>query len=725
MRGGGRFAVLCAIGGALAMPAASLAHVERPAYWPDPAPDCSIKPSAGGDAPQPRSLSSALKKSRTGKTRVVCQSDSMSRLLNSVGAARKQGWNDRPTQPLRRMSLTQARSFTQLNRQFFKRCYYHSIQQAVDASHNNDRIVIMPGVYTEPQSRARPTNDPACKKYTQDSPDGAGLSYRYQFNCPNDQSLVNIIGRGLGPKTDQYGPGAPESPPRKDRHGIPDNGPCIRCNLQIDGSGVKPSDVAIDTGDPRAGDGGPSAVGSAKDVALKADRADGLVLRNFTVRHAKEHSLYILETDGYLMDRMHYMYAGEYGHLTFTSDHGLTEDCEAKGSGDAGVYPGGAPDTGAQTVEGRPRYNQEIRYCDVHHNGQGNSGTMGNAILLDHNNFYDNVVGINTDSLYPGGHPGYPQDSAMFLENNVYSNNFDMYAPDSDVKPAVYAPVGTGILTTGGNENRIQGNRIWDNWRRGTMMIGVPNQVSELDGGSGPGQTGGVMSTSYNNIYTRNIMGIAPDGSHQPNGVDFWWDQRAGNTGNRWCDNTGFDGKLTSDPPAPLLPGCDGPSVGTENPVKDAELFDCGGPQSTGLPTVGCDWFQTPPKPGSGQSAPASGVRPTLAMGCGITSIRSGLGLLGCGASSATMFRSNADLSSSLQSTNCSVWNASTQTQRMQLISALAAAATKPDPENNGPTLSERDAYSVLESRCSPSYASTILLYEIYNRAASFQSIGR
>jgi hypothetical protein len=59
----------------------------------------------------------------------------------------------------------------------------------------------------------------------------------------------------------------------------------------------------------------------------------------------------------------------------------------------------------------------------------------------------------------------------------------------------------------------------------------------------------------------------------------------------------------------------------------------------------------------------------------------------------------------------------------MQIIYALASAATKPDPENHGPTLSEGDAYSVLQSRCSPSYADTFLLYEIYNRAASFQSI--
>src|SRR5436190_14762249 len=244
----GRLAAgVCVSVGVLFVPAAASAHIERPAYWPDPAADCSISPCAGGKVPKPRSLSSALKPSRTGKTRLVCQKDSMSRLLNSVGAARKQGWNDRPTQPLRKMSLTQARTFTQLNRKFLKRCRYDSIQDAVSASHNNDRIVIMPGVYTEPKSRARPTNDPACEKFKQDSADGAGLSYRYQFNCPNDQALVNVLGRALGPKSDENGPGAPAAPPRKDRAGIPANGRCIRCTLQIDGPGVKPYDVAIDS----------------------------------------------------------------------------------------------------------------------------------------------------------------------------------------------------------------------------------------------------------------------------------------------------------------------------------------------------------------------------------------------------------------------------------------------------------------------------------------------
>ena len=40
-----------------------------------------------------------------------------------------------------------------------------AVSLAVNASGNNDRIVILPGLYTEPQSREAPTNDPSCAQY--------------------------------------------------------------------------------------------------------------------------------------------------------------------------------------------------------------------------------------------------------------------------------------------------------------------------------------------------------------------------------------------------------------------------------------------------------------------------------------------------------------------------------------------------------------------------------
>ena len=310
-----------------------------------------------------------------------------------------------------------------LNNNLRNRCAYASIQDAVNASGNNGRVVIMPGTYTEPKSRAKPTHDPACTQYgiTNDKNQSGALSYKWQFYCPNDQNLIAVLGRAPG-STD------PPEPPREDRHGIPDLGACIRCNLQIEGSGVSADDVVIDAGRVASGDGAP--INPAKDVGIRADRTDGIVIRNLKVRHATEHAIYVLEADGYLLDRFKTFYSGEYGVLTYVEDHGLMQNCEAAGNGDSGLYPGAGADTGNQrdtSIYPKFRYSQEIRYCDSHHNASGYSGTDGNSTHINNNNFYDNALGFTTDVFTAPGHPGFPQDSDLIEKNNFYSNNFNPY----------------------------------------------------------------------------------------------------------------------------------------------------------------------------------------------------------------------------------------------------------------------------------------------------------
>src|SRR3954452_10919340 len=104
----------------------AFAHVERPAYWPDPAPDCSVKPCAGGAVPTARSLASALNRRAPGDTRVVCQPDSLKLAEASVAHARKHGYDVRPTDH-RSLSRTQARQLLKVNRQLFARCKYKEI----------------------------------------------------------------------------------------------------------------------------------------------------------------------------------------------------------------------------------------------------------------------------------------------------------------------------------------------------------------------------------------------------------------------------------------------------------------------------------------------------------------------------------------------------------------------------------------------------------------------
>ena len=627
---------------ALLLPSLAPAHIERASYWPDPAVDFADGLPAGGAVPDTRPLSTALDESRPGTTHVVCKGSavplprktkgaeykawqkavnanpSMQALDSSLANAVSNGYVLRPSEPRVRLTQAEADQLRDLNTRLLAQCRYNEIQAAVNAAGNNDRVVVMPGVYDEPTSRAAPTHDPACDGLEEQNDRGqtGALSYRYQATCPNDQNLVAIIGREPGPD--------PPQPPAWDRHGIPDNGPCIRCNHQLEGSGPSPDDVVVDAGRVASGNGAPA--DPVKDIAIRAERADGIVIRNLTARHAAEHGIYVVETDGQRLERFKVFYNEEYGVLTFTADHALVQDCEAVGSGDAGLYPGSAADTGEQTVEPSQRLSNEYRECDMHHNTLGYSGTAANAVWIHHNDIYGNALGLVTDVITAPGHPGFPQDSDLIENNEFYSNNFNPYVeqpPESEVIPTIPIPVGTAMWILGGNNNEFRNNHVWDNWRRGVMLASVPDALvcgdnpiagGNQQAGCNPNAPPEPISTSYRNRFHDNVMGRSPDGEVAPNGngnvlqgrTDFWWDQYVGSNENCWFDNVGKDGtaaSLTTTPAAPLLPGSCDPllSTGTGGAPQSEEMYACLAPYGVdrddppqGVP---CDWFETPAKP--------------------------------------------------------------------------------------------------------------------------------
>jgi hypothetical protein len=636
-------AVVAVVG--LAVTVGASAHIERASYWPNPAPDRTVSPPAGGKVPGARSLRSSLRKKPPGNTRVVCgkaapsrkrirkllrklktarrkhasrsrrrtlkrrlakarkrwrkgvaRNPSIRRLKRAIKRARKGGYKLRPSEAPRHISKKRGKLLLRINQKLLGRCKWRQIQPAVSKSRNNDRVVVMPGLYTEPSARKRPTDDARCASLRQQNDrqvdTGANqtgaVSYAYQMKCPNDQNLIAVMGRANGRSHDPQ-------PPLDERRGIPNLGRCIRCNFQIEGSGVGPDDVVIDGGRVASGNHGP--IGAKKDVGIRADRADGFVLRNMTVRHTREHGIYILESDGYRIERFKAFYNGEYGVLTFVEDHGLMQDCEAAGSGDAGLYPGAAAETGDQSTEGKRRYNQEIRHCDSHHNASGYSGTDGNAVHIHHNRFYDNALGFTTDVFTAAGHPGFAQDSDLVENNYFSSNNFNPYVKGSDVEPSVPVPVGTGMWIAGGNHNIIRNNHFWNNWRRGTMLFAVPDSTVCAPPAHQTACNPSKVSTSYNNQYYGNVMGRSPSGKRDPNGKDFWWDQFANNTGNCWHGNTGKDGNAASITSVPSnLPSNCATSRGTGGPVQEAELGNCladFGYTHTGS----CPWFTTPAEP--------------------------------------------------------------------------------------------------------------------------------
>ena len=609
---------------AMALPAAALAHVERPSYWPEPAADTGVTPAAGGQIPTARSLDTAL--TGADETRVVCKSNSLDRVEDSIKKARQDGYKTIPSEDKRKLSKSKGNELRALNKDLFEACEYHNIQLAVTESGNNDRIVVMPGHYTEKPSREALTHDPACDEF--ENPDGS-VTYEYQVVCPNDQSLIFVQGRELGASD-------PPSPPLEDRHGIPDEGDCVRCNLQIEGSGVRPNDVLVDAAtDPKETELKELGV-PFKDVGIRVDRADGFVLRNMTFAHALEHGVYVMETDGFLMEDTKYFYNGEYGTLMFQSDHGLVDTCEGMGHGDSAIYPGSAADTGEDAADDdpefypdAPRTSNTMINCDIHHNTLGYSGTMGNGTRVTESHFWDNGTAIATDSLYAGGHPGFPQDSAQFDNNEIWANNFNSFEEDSDVVPRVPVPVGVGILIAGGNNNQIHDNLIYDNWKRGTMLLTLPDPLFDRDTV--------LNTTSHRNEYFDNVVGERPNGKADPNGVDFWWDaanpfndgqddvMTSGVLDNCWYDN----GDITSEPPPPDTAGTNEPGrlpalcdndTDADNSydvyyfgVLVNELLPCQGAIGGGGPDPeSCHWFVTPPEPGARKASPAAAAGKVL-----------------------------------------------------------------------------------------------------------------
>jgi hypothetical protein len=205
------------------------------------------------------------------------------------------------------------------------------------------------------------------------------------------------------------------------------------------------------------------------------------------------------------------------------------------------------------------------------------------------------------------GHPGFPQDSDLVEYNNFYSNNFNVYDPKSGIDAAEPEPVGTGLWIAGGNHNVVRYNHFYDNWRRGTMLFAAPDATicGPAIGTPVTGCDPTKFSTSYDNSFYGNVMGVAPGGTVMPNGTDFWWDAYPTNTGNCWYQNRPAPGKAITTSPSPLPDCSDGQdpsqSMGTGDAANEGELAGCllAIESGQGYNPDLCPWFEQPPKPGS------------------------------------------------------------------------------------------------------------------------------
>ena len=150
----------------VAIPSAALGHAERATFYPE---------RSVGEVPEPRT---------TGRTLIVCKSDSAKRIRSS--------WKGKGAKRTK-----QRRAVSKL----VSKCRFRHLQQAVDAATTGSRILMLPGVYREEPSRAQPVKAEKCQGpgYWESSgdnhqEDGRVPTYLHQVDCPNSRNLVAIIG---------------------------------------------------------------------------------------------------------------------------------------------------------------------------------------------------------------------------------------------------------------------------------------------------------------------------------------------------------------------------------------------------------------------------------------------------------------------------------------------------------------------------------------------------
>jgi len=451
-----------------------------------------------------------------------------------------------------------------LNRALYAECLqdgFRDLQAAVDhVDHSGSTIFVLPGLYREEPSLL-PESDACNHLDAPRAPAPAGyqiLSFEQQKACPHQQNLVGIFGVN---------------------------------DLQIEGTGASPSDVVFDAQFQRLN-------------VIRGDRTNGLYLRNFTAERSTFNAVYVIETDGFVVNQVVGRWNVEYGFLSFASDHGLIANCEAYGNGDSGIYPGGTSDINRSRAFDVPRYAIEVTRCHSHDNNIGYSGTGGDSVWAHDNEFDHNQAGASMDSLFPN-HPGLPQNHALFEHNLIHSNNSNFYGAVRDgtcrlpflqrgiergtVCPNPGVPVGAGVLVIGGNYDVFRDNWVYDNWRVGFVQTWVPGWIR--NDFQWPAQE----ETSNFDHYQGNHMGTSPDGMSLPNGLDFFWDGQG--VGSCWqADHPAGADPLT-------LPACSSWAPVKrllDDPNKLVVFGDCGsydiGTQS--LP-LGCNWFTSPPRPGS------------------------------------------------------------------------------------------------------------------------------
>jgi hypothetical protein len=245
------------------------------------------------------------------------------------------------------------------------------------------------------------------------------------------------------------------------------------------------------------------------------------------------------------------------------------------------------------------------------------------------------------------------------------------------------------------------------------------------------------VSTSYRNAFYGNTMGVAPDGSTQPNGTDFWWDSFPSNTGNCWYGNHAATGRSITTSPS-SLPACaegkdPSSSIGTGDPQNEGELSAClAGFQVSGYPNGNstlCTWTQDPAKPSARSASRVRAFQRFCAMvGANPTCAP----FFGGDVAATPAADSGAWLRAPMTTRplalfTCASWRSGSPALRAEVLTRLRHWVGGPIQSSGlvgyGTVLPDQWATQLFDARCGQPRTASIALYRLYGPAAAFAGV--
>jgi plastocyanin len=190
--------------------------------------------------------------------------------------------------------------------------------------------------------------------------------------------------------------------------------------------------------------------------------ADGVAVENLTVRNGKVNGLFWTGVKGFRSSYVTAYNNEVYGIYAFDSTDGLFEQSWASGSYDAGFYIGQCNPCDA-VIDGVTSFG----------NGLGYSGTnAGGDLHIIRSTFRGNVSGIVPNTLDSELLPPF---SRVDLVGNLVEGNGSRTAP---VEAIEWSSFGNGIILAGGNDNRVERNRVVNHPNHGILV--TPNLDKHL-----------------------------------------------------------------------------------------------------------------------------------------------------------------------------------------------------------------------------------------------------